>query len=269
VPPPPSGPNKGRQSALFFRVLSIEPDVIRVELWERGVYYGAQNVSISTGSARLKARRIALAAAVLARRLQRQRIAEARRLAEQQPTPAELEARRLGQQLRAGFGASAVAALVGPGDFWLAGPALSGELKLAQRARLDLAASWLMGAAHELAGAPPVQWLELSLLPAYSASFGARFKLLIGARFAAAAVHVSDVRAVDAVPTEEDSWSARAAGVLRFEPHLGAGWIFGAGPEVGAVLRRIPVEDEAREPKRLGGLWLGAVLSLSYDRAAL
>jgi hypothetical protein len=254
---------------LFFRVLSVEPEVIRVELWERGVYYGARNVSISSGSARLKARRIALAAAVLARRLQRQRIEEARRLAELQPSSEELEARRLGQQLRAGFGASAVAALVGPGDFWLAGPALSGELRLAQHARLDFGAAWLMGSAPELSGAPPVQWFELSLLPAYSVPLAARFKISAGARFAAAAVHVSDVRAVDALPTEEDSWSARAAGVVRFEPHLGAGWIFGAGPEVGAVLRRIPVEDEAGKKERLGGLWLGAVLSLSYDRAAL
>ena len=223
VPPPPSGPNKGRPVALFFRVLSIEPDLIRVELWERGVYYGARNVSISSGSARLKARRIALAAAVLVRRLERQRIAEARRLAELEPSPAELEAQRLGQQLRAGIGASGVAAWVGTGDFWLAGPSLSGELRLAQHARLDIGAAWLMGAAPELAGAPTVQWLELSLLPAYSTPLAPRFKLLMGARFAAAAVHVSDVHSVDAVPTEEDSWSARAAGVLRFEPQLGAG----------------------------------------------
>ena len=75
---PPASGNKRARAPLFFRVVLVEPDV-RVELWERGEYYGARVVSGSNAAGQLGARRVALAAAELARRLQRKRQVQAER----------------------------------------------------------------------------------------------------------------------------------------------------------------------------------------------
>src|SRR6187431_2323057 len=75
---PQASANKRSRAPLFFRVVLVEPDV-RVELWERGEYYGARGVSGSNAAGQLGARRVALAAAELARRLQRRRHVQAER----------------------------------------------------------------------------------------------------------------------------------------------------------------------------------------------
>lgn len=222
---------------------------------------------METGSSRLKARRIALAAAELAERLRRVRLAEAKRL-RVRSTAAERR-RAAAAQTRVGIGASATLASVGPGDLFLTGPGLSGELRLGRSARLDLGAAWLLGTAPVLAASPPIEWIELGLAPAYVTTLAPGLGFDVGARFSAASVHVDDVLKVDDVATEQDSWSARAVGFARIEPRLGYGFVLGVAPELGVVLRRIPVVDEAGTRHRLGGFWLGGMISVSYDRASL
>ena len=265
VPPPVNGIAARHPAALFYRVLATDPRTIRIELWERGEFHGARKVSVSQGTAQVLARRVALAAAELARRLRRKRIAEAAQ-------PKRDESIDLQQapsdRARVAFGSGAQGAAFGSGQALLAGPALAAELRFASGARLELGSAWLMGSAVGLSGAPAVQWLELSLSPGYAVGLTRGLELVSGLRFAAAALHLSDVAAVDGIEGEEQTWSARAAVDLRLEARLGRGLGLRVGPNAGALLRRIPVRDREGERERLGGLWLGGSLGLIFDSVA-
>ena len=74
----------GQASALFYRVLGDTPGFVALELWERGTLHGSRRVSSAEPGGHLFARKVALAAAELARALRQQRQARRR-----------LEARRL------------------------------------------------------------------------------------------------------------------------------------------------------------------------------
>src|SRR6185503_9592831 len=91
VPPPPK---LDFRPPLYFRIVALSAATLRVELWELGQPRGARSVS-AAGNDMLKARRIALAAAELARRLRQQRLSEIR-TAEQQPKEVEDEKKRSG-----------------------------------------------------------------------------------------------------------------------------------------------------------------------------
>ncbi|HYP90384.1 MAG TPA: hypothetical protein VEQ59_19565, partial [Polyangiaceae bacterium] len=58
---------------LFFRVLGRDAGTLRLELWERGEFHGARTLSGAGENPQLVARRVALAAAELGRRLARKR----------------------------------------------------------------------------------------------------------------------------------------------------------------------------------------------------
>jgi hypothetical protein len=265
VPPPVAGVASRHPAALFYRVLATDPQTIRVELWERGEFHGARKVSLAQGTAQILARRIALAAAELARRLRRKRLAEA---AQPKKDP-NLDSAGAGvDQARVAFGAGAGAVLLGPGDAMLLGPQLGAELRFASGARLGLGSAWLLGSAVGLDGSPPMEWLELSLSPSYALKLTRGLELALGAGFAAASLHVNDVAAVDGIDGQEQSWSARAALELLLEARLGHGLGLRAGSDAGVVLRRIPVQDAGGGKDRLGGLWLGGSLGLFFDPAA-
>ena len=170
VPSPLTGIAAQQPPALFFRVLATRPEEIRVELWERGEYHGARSVSLSRGTAQLHARRIALAAAELARRLRGKRIAEAQRLARPQSNGDSEDDGAHAGRVRAGIGAGVRAAALGPGDAWLVGPALAGRLRLGESVRFELAGAWMQGQATALSGAPTTSWMEVSLAPGYAVS---------------------------------------------------------------------------------------------------
>jgi hypothetical protein len=265
VPSPLTGIAAQQPPALFFRVLATRPEEIRVELWERGEYHGARSVSLSRGTAHLHARRIALAAAELARRLRGKRIAEAQRLARPPSNGDGEDDGAHAGRVRAGIGAGVRAAALGPGDIWLVGPTLAGRLRLGESVRFELAGAWMQGQTPALSGAPTTSWMELSLAPGYAVDLARGLNAVASARFAAATVHLNDVAAIDGIEREQESWTARAAFELGLEARLSRGLALQVGLDAGVVLRRIPALGRERDFERLGGLWLGGSLGLSFD----
>lgn len=267
VPPHPGSPR--RRPNVYLRVMAVAPGSLRVELWDRGDFYGARRLS-ATDVKELLARRIALAAGALVRDLKVRRASEAHAV-EREKEERERERQALAEALRwpaITLEPRVSAALVGPGDLWLAGPGLSGQLRTRTGSRVGVGMSWMFGGAPAASGSPGVRWLELSVTPEHAFPVGQGVDLAVGATAAAAAVHFTEVRAVDAVPTELDTWSARAVGRLMVEPHLGRYARLSAGPEVGAILRRMPIVDSSGEAERVGGLWVGVSVALAIDPAA-
>jgi len=268
---PPSEPPPGtpaEPSSLFFRVLVTRRGTLRVELWDHGEFGGARSVSTARGSSQIRSRRIALASAELARRLRQKRVYEVQQRARaKMRTKNQQKAEAAARAPRFVLVAGAVGAALGPGDAWLAGPTLAGRLRLGH-ARLAVGAAWMPGAVPLAAGTPSARWLELSLSPSYAVPLGRGFDLDVGLTAAAAAVHMTGNAALDGIDNEHDTWSARAVGHFYLEPRLSRTLSLSIGPEVGAVLRRIPVVDAQGARHRLGGLWLGAQLGVVLDPAA-
>ncbi len=192
-------------------------------------------------------------------------------------TPAEDEdARRKAEELAraahekradgAALSAGARGAAIGPTDAWLVGPRLEGAWHYPGGTRVGLAMSSLFGAAEAAHGSPKLRWLELELAPAQALRVAPTMDVVFGVSAAAAAVHVNGVPSVDDVSGEADTWSARAGVFALLEAKLSRGVFFSAGPEAGAVLRRVPFVDSAGDRMRLGGLWLGARASIALIR---
>jgi hypothetical protein len=128
--------------------------------------------------------------------------------------------------------------------------------------------AWLSGAAPPVTGAGPLRWFELSLAPAYALPVDAGLELSAGVVAAAAVVHLGGVSAVDDVPGQLDTWSARVAAPVHLSWRLSRSVELRGGLEAGAVLRRILVRDEQAGSYRLGGLWLGATFGVALDPQA-
>lgn len=265
VPPRPTDKYPGAASTVFFRVLAPSHDRLHVELWDRGDFYGARGVSV-TGSAQLRSRRIALGAAELARRLRQRRIADAHRIRKEQRLADAAEAERLREQRLRGVTVSAGArgaylSDAGP----LAGPVLSAGYHFDRGPRVALHLGAYAGAASVAAESPAMRWLEVGLRAGHGFRLGPSTDLVLGAEAAAAAVRVHSVPKVDDVAGQSDTWSARAGAQLRLEQRLGSRAFLGVGPDLGAVLRPVPIRDAADESHSLGGLWLGLGVELALS----
>lgn len=264
--PPRLGDENDKRPTVYFRVLATSSDSLRIELWDKGGFYGARRLN-SRDVKELLARRLALAAAALVRDLKQRRLSEARAF-EAEQAARELERERIAELLRwpaVLVEPRAQVAWVGGGDLWLAGPGLSLEARTRSGSRLGAGASWLFGGAPSLAGAPSVRWLEFGISPEHAFGLGRGLDLSLGMTAAAAAVHFTRVAAVDGESGQLDTWSARAAVRARFEPHIASHARLSLGPELGAVLRRVQVDDSDGERQRLGGLWLGVSVGLTLD----
>jgi hypothetical protein len=259
---PQAGGNKRARAPLFFRVVQVEHDV-RVELWERGEYHGARVVLGSNAAGQLGARRVALAAAELARRLQKRRLtqAERERLAElERAREAERESRRALDGPLALRPSLEVATI---GDFaaTLAGPRLLGQWTMAYRTRLEAGFAWFAGSAPAAANS---EWLELSLAPMQRVSLAEAVDLDLGLTVAAAWLRLAKVRGVDAILDQNETWSARAAAVVRIEPRLGRQVRLSLGAEAGLLLREVPFQSLSGSAERLHGAWLGLGIGLVF-----
>src|SRR5260221_10902041 len=157
VPPPPGA---SFRPPLYFRIRPLSAASLRVELWELGQPYGARSVS-AVGSNTLKARRIALAAAELARQLRQRRLAELRAARHAPEEDQGRATKRAGTPIygRLGCGASARGASLGAADVWLLGPAIEATLHFSSGQRLSLGAAWLAGSAPVL-GSSSERWLH-------------------------------------------------------------------------------------------------------------
>jgi hypothetical protein len=267
VPPTPVLPEPERRS-MFVRVLVDSGHRLRVELWELGVFHGSRTITATPGGSRyLRAQRIALVAAELARRLRQERL---RQLREQERTRnasvAALPATEAAfPRPRVLFNALGRGALVGPGDLGLGGPSLGGELMVLGRASLEVSAAWLFGSAFDLPGSSGIEWLELSISPSYSIPLNKRFGLRAGLRAAAASVHFPGISAVDRISGAHDTWSARVAAEIGAEYAWTRHVRVRGGPEFGTLLRRLPVTDRAGLDHSLGGYWLGLSIGITFD----
>lgn len=250
----------GSVPALFYRVLGDARGFIELELWERGTLLGNRRVSSTARGGHLFARRVALAAAELARALRQQRQArrrlEARRLARE-------HAERFARMNRTLEGPTALASFVGGGrgrDFTWAGSGLRLEQSLREATRLDLGARWFAldvdGERLRLFG------LELSLGPAQRLRLSPALDLDLSAALAASVVHASGARGVDAIAGQDETWTARALLGARLQPRLSRWMRASFGLEAGHFLRAVPVALDASERFAVKGPYVGLELGL-------
>lgn len=249
----------GHRAALFFRVIKADPASLRVELWERGSFHGARNISVSSGAARLHARRIALAAAELARRLRHVRLQETRRLAEARKRSEstrtwEPDAFRFFVEPKASFVA------VGPDELWLVGPGIKAGWGLG-RSHLGVGVSIYGGETTE-EPSHAVQWTELALAPGYALPLTPNLRLDLGFDAAAAVVRLHGVDTVDDIEGQQETWTSRVAGKVDLELSLSRSTALGVSASGGAVLRRVPATLLDGSRRSYGGLWLAAEIML-------
>jgi hypothetical protein len=261
VPKRPQDPD----IALFVRVIAEGEGRIRVELWERGEQHGARLVSGTSGGSQLIARRVALAAAELARVLrQKRRTAEQARVAEEKRKAAAERAERE----RTLDGPRAIrpaltGMLVGPADLAALGPSLAGQIHVAEATRLDFEASSSFGRLRD--GGPTVQILELGMGPAVRLPAIPRALDLDFSAFAKAGVLTfGNVSSVDGIHGEHESWWARAGGLVAAELRLERTTRLRLGFSLGALLRHVPLTLEDGSERRLGGLFLGTELGVVF-----
>ena len=262
----PAAPDAG-DSALFYRVLGDARGFIELELWERGTLHGNRRVSSAERGGHLFARRVALAAAELARSLRQQRLArrrlEARRRARERDQRARLQGRTQEGPiaLRAGV-------LAGRGESQTTfGSSLTLGATLLGATRLELGARWLGAELDHERG----RWtaLELSLGPAHRFRLTPALDFDAGALLTAAALHAGGVRGVDAISGQDESWTARAALAFRLEPRLSRSVRASFGVEGGHLLRAVPLTVADGQAHDLRGpyalLEFGVVLTPARD----
>ncbi len=260
VPPTPDG--DGAPTALFFRVLELPDGDLRIELWERGVFYGARRVS-TDGTGPLRARRIGLVAGVLARRLRRIRLAELL-LASQPETPPEAVRPPPGFPIFGSLALStrALGAAV-PGDLWLAGPQIAGGLRFDSGVQLELGLAWLAGRVDEPGDETHLSWYELSLTSRKTFSRG-EWDFGFGATAALASVRWTRPR-FDELAPPTDTWGARTTAHLVLEGPLGRRARWSLAPEIGASLHPLKVPRGDGFDRELGGLWVGGSVGIALD----
>lgn len=256
VPPRPGE----SEAELFVRVLSGEEGQLRVELWERGEQHGARLVSGVLRTPSVAARRVALAAAELARGLRQKR----RLLAIQAGRAlrrAEREERLRRERTLEGPAALRVAGeWVWGKSLWLAGPTLDGELSVLGRLRLDVGAAWTFGTLTPQRTS--VESLSFRAGPARRFVLGTHTDLDVGVRAEAAMLTFHGAYGVDQMRGERQTWSARALGAVRLERRLSRGVRLELGVLGGAVLRRVPVTLADGRSLRLGGTLVGGEVGL-------
>jgi hypothetical protein len=244
---------------LFFRVLGRNDGSLRIELWERGEYHGARVLNGAGENPQLVARRVALAAAELGRRLARKREATLAR-DERLGRAREKIAREQRERTQDGPVAlrSELALAAVPGKLWLFGPRLNGELTLRGPLRLDVGAELWSGSLTPALGS---QLGGVSIGPAYRLRLGLGLDLDLGLHAAALLLSVPKARSLDGLMSDTRSWTARLTFAPRVEMRLGRQVRALVGAEAGAVLRPVSYESD-RGPERLSGAWWGASLGL-------
>jgi len=262
----PAPPGATFRPPLYFRILVLSQTSLRVELWELGKQYGARSVS-TVGSDNLKARRIALAAAELARRLRQQRLVEI--AAEKAPKGGEDEdAKRALLPIYGRFtwDAGVRAAGIGPASAWVVGPSIDATLRFSSGPRLSLGAAWLVGQAPEFGSSASARWAEATLTYLHGFQLSPSFELSAGLTAAAGAVRISEPNGPASAPL--DTWSSRAGLLVRAELRIARVLTLSAGPDVGVVLSPISATYDEGDQHRIGGIWLGGALTVTIDPEA-
>lgn len=249
-----------RTAALFYRVLGERDGTIQLELWERGTLHGSRRISSADRKGLLFARRLALAAAELARGLRQQRLAQRRlelrrRARERAERRALLAATREGPlALRASTSAERGREHSSAGTGLTLGATLLGATRLDLGLRLH---AGRLDAEHTRFGS-----VELSVGPAHRLPLTRGLELDVGASLGARLLHVDGARAVDAIAGQDETWTARAGLALRLEPRLSRSLRASVGVEGGTLLRRAPLTLATGDDARLAGPYAGLELGL-------
>lgn len=248
-----------RSPELFVRVLGREGGSLRLELWERGEFHGARALNGSGENPQLFARRVALAAAELGRRLARKRAATLQREARLKLQREARERLRLERTqdgplaLRSELSFAAV-----PDRLWLVGPRVAGELTLRGPLRLDVAAEGWVGRLHAAGG---VALYGLSAGPAYRVAVTKHMDWDFAARASALLLQAPGASALDSVSGQQGSWTALAALATRLELRLSRQVRASLGAEGGGLLRSVSYLGDAGD-QRLRGVWCSGSLGL-------
>jgi hypothetical protein len=254
VVPPHSA---GRTTELFVRVLGRDGGNLRLELWERGEFHGARALNGAGENPQLFARRVALAAAELGRRLARKREAALQRDARLKLAREERERRHRERTqdgpvaLRSGLGFAFV-----PEKLWLVGSHAAAELTLRGALRFDVAAEAWVG---HLSSAGGAALYGISLGPAYRFAVSPGVDWDVAARAAALVLQAPASRSLDAVPWQQGSWTALAALSNRLQLRLTRQVRVGFGVEAGVLLRSVSYQGDAGDQRLRGAWWSGSL----------
>jgi hypothetical protein len=255
----PTGNAQRGAPVLFFRVLGRAGGSLRIELWERGEFHGARTLSGAGETPQLVARRVALAAAELGRRLARKREAM---LAREARLRKSREAQEREQHERTQDGPlalrSELALGAAPGKMWLFGQRLNGELSLRGPLRLDVGGELWEGALDPDAR---VELQAVAIGPAYRLAPARGLDLDLGVHAAALLMVVPGARSLDTRVAQDSSWQARLTGAARLELRLSRQVRALIGAEAGGFLRDVPYQTD-RGSGRLRGFWWAASLGL-------
>ncbi|HKY38040.1 MAG TPA: hypothetical protein VJN18_18990 [Polyangiaceae bacterium] len=259
----PAGRARGAP-VLFFRVLGRPSSTLRIELWELGEYHGQRTLGSAGESPQLVARRVALAAAELGRRLARKRVASLAREERQRASRLvrEQEQRERTQEGPLALRSELLTADV-PGKLLVLGTRLTGEITLQGSLRLDVGAEfsegWLDGArASDLA----VSLGGISLGPSYRFVLTRGLDLDVGARGSAMLLQAPATRSLDAILDQTSAWTARLDGSARLQLRLSRQVRASLGGELGGLLRGIRYVSPELDPQWLRGMWWGGALGL-------
>jgi hypothetical protein len=255
---PPDG--QGRTPALFYRVLGRPERQLRVELWERGELYDVRVVSGAQSGGQLLARRVALAAAELARRLRQRRVALKRDRDRELERLRTLAALAQARTREGPLALRAELAGVRAEELNLLGSSLTAEVSLRRSFRVDLSARSYGG--WDDAARAQLSLFELGVGPAVRWRVAPRLDLDFSALAAVAAVHVGGAVAVDDILGQRDTWTARAGLSARVEPRLSRGIRASLAAEGGLFLRAVPSQFPDGSSARFSGLYVGAALGL-------
>ncbi len=257
-----------REVTLHCRVLP-EDGALRVEIWALGQSAGARRVSLQ-GTPALVARRVALAAAELTRRLADVRHAEARRL-EREAKEAELLARRRAERerrRRLALSTRVRGLAFAEGAYW-AGPSVGAQLNGDHPLRLELSVGWMAGQLTKLDGAPTWSAFELSVEPAWVVPLTPSLDLAVGMPLAAAVVDTQGDVTVDRISGQRDTWTARGGLGAHIQPRLSRHLRLDARLAGGWALRSVPLDQSgggvAPRTERLGGPWFEVSLGVLLD----
>lgn len=256
--------------SLHCRVMS-EEGALRVELWERGESAGARRVSLQ-GTPALVARRVALAAAELARRLVHLRHAEARRLHREEKQARRLAAERAEQARRRRLALTTGVRGTGfaEGAYW-AGPRVGAQLNRDHPFRVEVGMSWLAGQLTTLEEAPLWRAFELDIAPGWVFPLTPKMDLALSAPVSAAIVQTHGDVLVDHLPNQRETWLARGGLGARLQPRLGPRLRLDVGLAGGWLLRSVPLQrtpgvpGEPGESARLAGPWAELFLGVLLD----
>lgn len=248
------------QPPLFVRVLGRADRQVEVELWARGELRGRRLVSGADSGQHLLVRRVALAAAELARRFRQRRLSAERTRQRELLELRLLAQRRARRTLEGPFALRSEAVAATGRDFFDFGWGVSAENSLFRSFRIDAGARMLAG--FEPGQKTRLTWLELNVGPAFRFHPSSRLDLDVAALVSVASVHASGVRSVDELPSQRDTWSARAGLALRCQPRLARWARLSVGAEGGLSLRAIPIERMEGRSESLGGFYFGGALGV-------